>query len=259
MTEPLRPEQRINETNIGGEDGGFIESVKEAVVFALREAITGTMIEDIGQQVQVMMEYPAKIEDYPNIWVQFSFTKLRRAGVGHEAYMDGPNGELWPIQEFMFEGRTTLTAMALKNAERDRISDKIIKTIAFSRPIPSVILDPNRNTNQLRQFWDNLVRNPFVSIAVNTDEIYAGGQAVSVGTALAAPNSPVYEDTYSFDMRGEFNLVFRNDGNYFLTRVDQIPSPVNEAQVQRSTRWDQNGFLINPEIQPETDADNGWV
>lgn len=252
MTEPLRPEQLYQAVGPGDEEAGVIKPVKEAMMFALRESITGAQMEKIGDsKVSVTMEYPRSLEEYPNIWVNFSFTKFERAGVGHEATIYVSPDRAWPIREFIFEGRVTLTVMALKNAERDRLSDKILTTVAFSRPPSPVLLDPDKNTNQHRQFWTSLAKNPFVFIAANTDKIIPGGQGTSYGTAVAAPEQLIYEDSYSFDIRGEFTMVYRNDGNFILRRIDQLPAAVADGN------YDQNGYLTNPNYVP--DDDEGWV
>ena len=63
-------------------EGGLIEAVKRAVIGALRETLVGSSLRYEGRPVYVDLEYPLEPTQYPGIWVQFSPTKLQRAGIG---------------------------------------------------------------------------------------------------------------------------------------------------------------------------------
>jgi len=223
MTYPTQ----VNETFPGASPGGVIEAVKRAMVLALREAVLDTTIQDDTSTVSsVDLEYPLKEEKYPGIWVQFSLSKLQRAGIAQELMNKNETDPDWinwePIREWSFEGRVSLTIVALTSLERDRIADKLLSLLSFSRPPAGTITDPERDIVEYRALTSSLGENPYVSVSINSDILIPGGQSVSVGTPWAQ-NVLAYEDVYSFDVMGQFNIIFSNDGTYTLRRVDYVP------------------------------------
>lgn len=207
---------------IPGSEGGVIEAVKRAVILALRDALTRTNITVNGAPIYVDLEYPMRKEQYPGIWVQFSVTKLNRTGIAHEIWTQAEDGRWTPIQEWMFNGRVTLTIVALKSLERDRIADAVISMLAFSRTPELVITQPDVDTKQHRALLTALDQNPYVSMTLNTDVITPGGQSASMDVPWQQ-DVLAYEDSYSFDLLGNFNIKFNNDGAYTLARVDHVP------------------------------------
>ena len=187
------------------------------------------------------MEYPMVPEKYPGIWVQFSFSQIQNSGVGMEllhknvlaeATDDTPEEVNWePIREFYFKGRATLTVVALTSLERDRIADGIITMLAFSRPPESVITKAVEDTKQFRQLIAAIAHNPYISMTLNHDMIYPGGQAMTTGVPWQA-DLPSYEDTYSFDIEGQTNIRYLHDGTYTLHRVDYFPEMVVPAPTR---------------------------
>jgi hypothetical protein len=248
LTIPNPPEAiaRVNTPIPGAEAGGMIEATKRAVISALRREVTGTELgaEISGSQVKVDMEYPMTLEAYPGIWVQFSFTKLQRAGLGwevltHTTENPGTPEERinWePVREFIFEGRVTLSIVALTSLERDRIADAVVASLMFARPPELVLTDPTRDIKQYRSFLDSLSKNPFISLSVNLDIFNPGGQAVTTGVPWD-PDILGYEDTYSFDILGQTNITFKHDGTYTLTRVDPDPQIEGHATPYDPTQW----------------------
>lgn len=243
MTEPVDLAKKSNTPYPGAGGSGMIETVKRAVMNALREALTGTTLNQMvnGSQISIDMEYPIQKENYPGIWVQFSFQEIVQAGLGHEPLLrtvvveateTEPEQVNWePIREFQFKGRVTLTIVALTSLERDRIADAIITTLAFSRPPETVITRPNEDTKQFRQLIESLANNPHVSMTINHDQIIPGGQAMTTGVPWD-DQIPGYEDTYSFDILGQTNIVFRNDGTYSLMNVAEVPTMVTRYEWQ---------------------------
>ena len=235
MTNPFAfvdpdPAKRTNEVapgNLAG-GGGMIETVKRAVILALRDALTGSTLNGLinGSAITVDMEYPMKPERYPGIWVQFSFSKIQNAGMGHELLLQTVENEgtpeewvNWePVREFVFEGRCALTVVALTSLERDRTADAVITMLAFSRSPEQVITLRERDAKKFRQLIDSLANNPYVSMSINHDIINPGGQAMTTGVPWD-DTLPGYEDTYSFDLIGQSNIVFRNDGTFSLRAV----------------------------------------
>jgi hypothetical protein len=235
--------KRPNAPFPGAGGAGMIETVKRAVMNALREALTGTSLNHLvnGTEVTVDMEYPIEKENYPGIWVQFSFNEIVQAGVGHEPLLRTvtaaatgsiPEQVNWePMREFQFKGRVTLTIVALTSLERDRIADAVITMLAFSRPPESVLTKANEDTRQFRQLIDSLARNPYVSLTLNHDQIIPGGQAMTTGVPWDE-EIPGYEDTYSFDILGQTNIVFRHDGTYTLANIAETPEMVSRYEWQ---------------------------
>lgn len=224
------PGTAVPET-IPGSEGGLIEAVKRAVVVGLREALTRTSITVDGAPVYVDLEYPMKKEQYPGIWVQFSITKLNRAGISHEVWTN-ENGNWVPIQEWYFTGRVTLTIVALKSLERDRIADSVVSMLAFSRGPELVLTQQSADTQQYRSLLTALAENPYVAVSLNTDVITPGGQNVSMDVPWQQ-DVLAYEDSYSFDLQGNFNIKFTHDGVYTLSRIDQVPVMDTEIPPSR--------------------------
>jgi hypothetical protein len=204
-------------------EGGLIQAVKTAVVEALRETLHGTQLFDREQDIYIDLEYPMKEIHYPGIWVQFSISKLNRAGVGHEVTFQDPETNVWTfIQEWMFVGRITLTICALKSIERDRIADALITNLAFARPPELLLTMPQADTKQYRSLITALDKNPYVAMTLMNDTLIPGGQQASMGTPWK-DDILTYEDNYSLDLTGSFMLQFSHDGMYTLARIDPNP------------------------------------
>lgn len=244
MTDPdIDLSKRPNAPFPGAGGSGMIETVKRAVMNALREALTGTSLNHLvnGTEITVDMEYPIEKENYPGVWVQFSFNEITQAGIGHEPLLrtviaeatdTEPEQINWePMREFSFKGRVTLTIVALTSLERDRIADAVITMLAFSRPPESVITKANEDTKQFRQLIESLANNPYVSLTLNHDQIIPGGQAMTTGVPWDE-EIPGYEDTYSFDILGQTNIVFKTDGTYTLMNVAENPQMVSRYEWQ---------------------------
>lgn len=213
---------------VPGSVGGPIESMKRAMMVALREALTGTALTLNSSEIKVSMEYPMTKALNPGIWVQFAYTDMNRAGIDHEVYHK--INDVWtPIQEWIYYGRITLTIVAYTSVERDRLSDAFIDTVAFARTPDLVMTKPDEDTKQFRSLISELNKNPYVFLTVNSDSLAGGNQDMSVGTPWD-PDQFVYEDTYTFDCVGQFNFAFRHDGSYELARIDIEPTVLEEAE-----------------------------
>lgn len=215
---------------------GPIESMKRALIVALREGLQGTNLNLPGiSEVVVSMEYPMSKVANPGIWIQFEYTQFQRAGIAHEVI--GPvNGVLCPIQEWIFYGRTSLTIVAYSALHRDRISDAVIGNIAFSRLPELTITKPGQNTNMFRHLMAAIQGNPYVFVTLNTDSIIPGGAGMSVGTPWD-PNQFVYEDNFTFECVGQFNVAFTHDGAYTLSSIDINPTEEAEPTEPGWSRW----------------------
>lgn len=199
-----------------GNQGGPVEAAKRGVVMALRQTINGTTLSDQGT-VRIDMEYPAKEESYPSIWVQFSLTRLRNAGMGHEHWTDEGL-----VREWTYEGRVNLTLLFLTSKERDQMSDALITIFAFSRS-PSALANQGVYVQreggfQYSDFFSSLDENPYLSMTLNSDDLQPGGQSVNVGTPWD-PDTLVYEDSFSFTVMGQFETVIDDTGLYTIRKV----------------------------------------
>lgn len=218
----------------GAAVNGPIESMKRALMVALRDALTGTALTLTSSEIKVSMEYPMSKAKNPGVWVQFSYTNLDRAGIDHEVY--AKVGGVWTaVQEWMFYGRASLTIVAYTAIERDRLADAFIANIAFARTPDLVLTKVDEDTQQFRGFIAAINANPYVFLTVNTDSLQPGGQGMSVGTPWDDMQF-VYEDTYSFECIGQFNVAFDHDGSYQLTHIDVDPVMTEEPEAGWS-RW----------------------
>ncbi|QZE10463.1 hypothetical protein SEA_SCOOBYDOOBYDOO_117 [Mycobacterium phage ScoobyDoobyDoo] len=221
---------RVNQEFPGAAPGGIIEQVKRAIMVAIKQGLHGTTLgHDLaGSDVSVDMEYPMTAKHYPGIWVQFTFTEFTNAGIGHEQVRKVIENEGTPkerinwetIREVQFKGTVSLTVVSLTNLHRDRVSDWLVTMLAFARAPQYVITDPSRDTKQFRGFREALKDNPYIAIAVDHDTVTPGGQTVTPGVPWD-PDTLGYEDSYSFQILGYSNLVFRNDGTYTLRAVNE--------------------------------------
>ena len=250
-----------------GNDGGPIEAAKRGVVMALRKTINGTTLSDQGT-VRIDMEYPAKEESYPSIWVQFSLTRLRNAGMGHEHWTDEGL-----VREWMYEGRVNFTLLFLSSKERDQMADALITIFAFSRSASSL---PTQGVTVQREggfeysdFFSSLDENEYLSMSINAAELRPGGQSVNVGTPWD-PDTLVYEDSYSFDVQGQFETIIDDTGLYRIRRVQlaggeqrgDLPHPYTPDGSSDGRRvdigkWNEEPVLIaedNHSIEP-----GSWV
>ena len=217
-------------------DGGLIQSVKTATVLALRDALSGVSLADKTQSIKVSLEYPLQEIDYPSIWVQFSVNKLNRSGVGHEMQIQLEGGGWGFIQEWTFVGRITISILALKNIDRDRLSDAIISQLAFARPPELPLSRPQADTKQNRTLITALDENPYVAMTLQLDTLIPGGQQATPGTPFK-DDILTYEDSWSFDMVGQFNQQFSNDGMYTLARIDPNYNVSATGQPLNTAQW----------------------
>ena len=217
-------------------EGGVIESVKRAVVQALRDALTSMDMRLDGKRVYVDLEYPMEEAQYPGIWVQFSPTEMKRAGISHELPVQ-IDGEWCLIQEWQFSGRVTLSLAAIKSLDRDRLADQIIANLAFARSPDLILTDPTKDTRQYKSLQAALGDNPYVAMTLNTDVIYPGGQDVNPGAPWAGgENTLVYTDAYAVDLQGQFNVRFNHEGIFTLARIDVEPTMTDNIPMERSHR-----------------------
>jgi hypothetical protein len=218
-------------------DGGVIEAAKRAIVAGVRDAFEeSTMGSIVGQKFNVDIEYPTEITDFPGVWVQFQISKLVRAGLGMETWVQDNDGNWSAIVQWIFEGSITLACAALSSKDRDRLADTVIAQLAFSRPPNPVITNPSTDAKQFRGLITSLNENPYIAITLNNDMINGGGQTVSGGTPWAQ-NILLYEDNYTVTCQGQLNIEHSFDGVYSLRAIDVIPTISATGQALNDTVW----------------------
>lgn len=220
-------------------EGGMIEAVKTAVITGLREGFQNSTMKKPGgpnQAYYISIEYPTAKEEYPGIWVQFSIDKLQRAGLGMETWTKDGDGNWGAIQEWMFDGRITLTIASLTSKDRDRLADSVLAQLAFARSPDLSLRDTTKDARQMRGLIDLIEANPYVFMTINTDIIAPGGQTTSQGTPWSE-NILLYEDNYSINCEGQFNMRFSFDGVYSLAEIRPNPSLIREQQELNDAQW----------------------
>lgn len=177
-------ELRIAQTT----QGRFIEAVKTTIITALQDTFDNDYPDVQFQNLNVSMEYPATETSYPGIWVKFSFSRLQIVGIG-AVFVNSQNQQ---YKQWSFEGQATLQVFAMTSLERDRISDSLIYMFAFGELNPAT-----------SSFRAGISNNTFISMALNSDQLIPGGQEEAVG-APWQPDAIVYNDSYSFNLMGQF-------------------------------------------------------
>lgn len=232
--EPQNLFLQVNQSIPGAPGGGGpIEAVKRVVVEAVRTAIKRTGLRLGDGDVYVDLEYPLEEENYPGVWIQFNLDSFVPSGLGHE-YMTQTliNDVLtWtPIQSFTFTGKVVLSLVAMKNLDRDRMSDALLTMIGFSRTPEVWVTQPGQDTQQYRGLMGVFAESPYVSVTPNFASINFGGQGVDVG-APWQDDILVYTDTFSIELLGQTQVRFDNDGAYTLSRVDPNPTLVDSLPL----------------------------
>ena len=180
----------------------WIVNIKTGIIKALKAALDDQQYpEKKIQGIKISMEYPLEQNLYPHIWVKFSFTKMQQAGIGHVVYSDGTLKEEW-----IFEGNVTLNIMSLSSYERDVYSSQLIQLLAFGSMNPIA-----------QKFKMSLGQENNIHLTINSDSLILGGQSETAGApwdSTSSTMSMVYEDTYSFNLVGQFMSVFDEDPSF---------------------------------------------
>lgn len=182
------------------EHNGLIEGVKRSVITALNKALDEEYADPSGVIPRVVgnieMEYPLEKVKYPGIWVEFSFTEVRRAGIAEMHYREETTESGQPYHRRamtgFFKGTVTLTIVALSSVERDKIADAISNLYLFA--------DADDLSDR---FFDSMASDEYIRIIANKDRLNPRGQSATVGTPWD-PAEVVYQDGYSFDIQGQF-------------------------------------------------------
>lgn len=149
--------------------------------------------DDEGPGVHVSIEFPAKPQDYPGVWIDYEPISTHIIGVDHKEYIDSiTSGMKTAITRWRFEGNASFTIVALSSLERDRLYDEVIAAIAFGRE------------NIARAaFRRTLEDNEFIAVDANWDEVTTGGTSANTGTPWLTDDI-IYEVTVTMRLVGDF-------------------------------------------------------
>jgi hypothetical protein len=238
---------------------GPIVAVKTGVTEAFQAALQGSSLGVSDQAAYVGMEYPMEPLQYPGVWVRFAVSKLNRMGIGHEVTVqtsEGPPPTWAFVQEWEFEGTVTLTVLATKSLDRDRLVDSIIGTLAFARPPDQVLMMPEANTLYEKSLITVLDENPYVALTLQLDTLIPGGPEETPGTPWS-DDLMTYQDSWSFNVVGNFNLQFNNDGIYTLSEI--VPNMGMNATQQPYNPAIWAGQIPNGPVGPNQATNIGTV
>lgn len=209
----------------------LIVRLKTAFITALRLAFNDLHPNTKMQNINLNMEYPLQEEQYPSVWVRFSFRSLNKLGIDSNQFDE--EGRVF--QQWEFSGKITLVVMALSSQDRDEIASEIIQTYAFSRI-----------SRQGRRFREAITDEPYLHIQYDEDKIEPNGQEETVGVPWNS-KQVVYMDSYSFNVIGQF----RSD-------IDRAVEPefLKEIRVVESKYID--ALSLSEDIPPDNN-DGGWT
>jgi hypothetical protein len=222
----------------------FVVAVKSAVVGALQNTFHAANYPDpILQGMSVSMEYPGEVEQYPGVWVGFSFRDMQSVGLGNPIFLDeGPPARRYQL--WNFGGTVTLTIVALTSKERDAISDKIIQMYAFH--------ELNQHTGSFRAYLDAY---PYIYMNINNDILRTEGESTTVG-APWQPDVIVYENTLVFDVAGQFASQLPTGELIKLDEIRGLPYHKEETSTKvddNNGEWYEYGYVLedyDPNIHP---------
>lgn len=183
-----------------GQDGEglIVTPVKKVIIQALRQTFTSMYPNTKMSDLNIDLEYPYKEEHYPGIWVRFSPTVVRAAGINP---YERTEEELFVV--WYFEGVVNLNIAAFTSKERDLISDGFVEAYAFAKMMPHA-----------STFYSTISSSDLVNMSLDQDQVTPGGQTEHVGVPWQ-DDKIVYDDRYSFNVIGQVRSRVDPD-NVFL-------------------------------------------
>lgn len=172
---------------------GFLVPLKTLLVEAWQKTFDGEYIEEDFRGLHVSIEYPARKQDYPGIWVDFTPTGIEIAGVSHVEYEEGVDFEGFrPHTRWVYDGTAEFTIATMTSLERDRLFDEMTRVLAFGRE--------DESTAEFRAYIED---NEFVACNMDFDQFSVQGMAATPGTPWQTDDI-IYEVTISTRCFGEF-------------------------------------------------------
>jgi hypothetical protein len=189
----------------------YLTAAKTLCVKAMKTTLDSDYAEADFRNVQVSMEYPAKQQTLPAVWVDFDpIGPLNPVGIGYKEYSDvaGDGGGGAAATRWSFAGNIIYTVVAMTSWERDRLYDELVAIIAFGQ------YDSSR-----APFRHIMETDPLLPIHVNFDRIEQRGFAASPGTPWGTADM-MYEATLSVQSTGEFVSTPSTTVLYPISRID---------------------------------------
>jgi hypothetical protein len=170
----------------------IIVDIKKAIVGAFRAALGDIEYPDAeAKGISISMDYPLEENSYPHLWVNFSFTKLQEAGIGHRIWSGSTIKREW-----QFEGIVTLNVHALSSKSRDILSSQLLQMLAF------------RDLNPVAAQFDTYLNSkPNIHLTINRDSLQIKGQSTTFGTPWS-DSQLSYEDGYAFILIGQIESTY---------------------------------------------------
>lgn len=170
----------------------FLVPLMTLLVDATRETFDEDYPVEEFRNLKVGMEYPMSEQDYPGIWVDFTPTgPTRIAGIGHKEYVQSGT-DVRELTRWTFQGTVTFTPVAFTSFERHRLTDEMIRVLAFGKEQAA--------TSQFRSMIES---NEFLAVNMDFDTIDLRGFSVAQGTPWGGTEF-IYEATLSTAIIGEY-------------------------------------------------------
>lgn len=211
----------------------YLVPLKEAVVKSLKAVFDGSYPNSDFDDVNVSIEYPMKLQNYPGVWVTFHETgPVERAGIAHTEIMQDDDGIWRQYGRWIFQGTVSLTVAALSSLERDRLFDQVVR----------VLMASDVDDSPAGRFRSLIENNDYLGIVINYDSIEVNGEAASPGTPWET-NDVIYERTIDVTVFGEFVSDPSNDAliplsNVIVTGYDDADPDNPFPSEGDDTPWD---------------------
>lgn len=170
----------------------YLVDVLTTTVVALQATFNDQFPDADFRDLKIDVEYPARKQDYPSIWVDFDPAgPMTVAMIGADEFSPRVDGNFDTLYRWNFAGSLTFTVVALTSLERARLFDHMASVLAFSR------------VNQLEMFRDVLESGPRIALRPNWDSVDQRGFSSSPGTPWGT-DEIIYEATVALDIQGDF-------------------------------------------------------
>ena len=192
--------------------------------------------------LHVSIEYPADVQDYPGVWVDFEPEgELTRGGIDDIAtFVGNTDGSFSELYLWRAEGWATYTLATMTSLQRARLHDELVRVFAFNQD-PAVAA--------FRQFIEN---NQFLAMNMNFDVIAERGSSATPGTPWGTEEI-IYEMTLGMQCVIEFVSDLKQSKLYPLGEIDLF------FQQQGVPNWDEIILTqAGHDIGTATPPSSGW-
>lgn len=175
----------------------FLERTITIFTEALKAVFDDEHPAEIMRGLDVRVDYPLEIENYPCLWVNFTpIGTVRNVGVGHVEY-NAVGEDMKRFFRWNFSGTLEITIAALTSLERARMTDWVAKTIAFGRPADT--------TTPMADFRRMVDQNDLIGLRMMWESFTISGAAETPGTPWGTDDI-IYENTVTLTVEGEFAM-----------------------------------------------------